>query len=125
MLVDTDVLLWHLRGYHHAAQRLDQLSALTLSAMSYLELIQGMRNKTELAAVRKMFSLRNANVLPITPAITQRATGLMEDLALSHGLQAADALIAATALEHGLPILTGNSKHFEAVATLTVERFEP
>lgn len=125
MLVDTDVLIWHLRGYRPAAQRLDQLPALTLSAMSYLELIQGMRNKTELAAVRKMLSLRNANVLPITPAITQRATGLMEDLALSHGLQAADALIAATALEHGLTILTGNSKHFEAVATLAVERFDP
>ncbi len=84
-----------------------------------------MRNRTELVVVQRMLALRKANVLPLTPGITQRATILMEALALSHGLQAADALIAATALEHGLAILTGNSKHFEVIAALAVERFEP
>jgi len=29
MLVDTDVLIWHLRGYPKATQRLDQLTLLT------------------------------------------------------------------------------------------------
>ncbi len=88
MLVDTDVLIWYLRGYAQAAHRLDQLPQLTLSAMSYLELLQGMRNKEELTAVQKMFALRQANVLPLTAAITQRATELMTTLTLSHGLQA-------------------------------------
>lgn len=123
VLVDTDVLIWHLRGYPQATQRLDQLSTLTLSAMSYLELIQGMLNKAELVAVQKMFELRKANVLPLTPAITQRATELMETLSLSHGLQAADALVAATALDHQLTLLTGNTKHFEPVGGLSVEKF--
>lgn len=63
MLVDTDVLIWHLRGYRQAAQRLDRLAELTLSVISYLELIQGMRNKAELAAVQKMLALRKADVL--------------------------------------------------------------
>ncbi|MGH8700215.1 MAG: type II toxin-antitoxin system VapC family toxin [Burkholderiales bacterium] len=125
VLVDTDVLIWHLRGYPQATQRLDQLPTLALSAMSYLELIQGMRNKAELSAVQKMFELRKANVLPLTPTITQRATGLMEALALSHGLQAADALIAATALDHQLTLLSGNTKHFEPISGLMVERFNP
>ena len=58
MLVDTDVLIWHLRGYPQAARRLDHLPRLTLSVMSYLELVQGMRNKAELAAVQKMLALR-------------------------------------------------------------------
>lgn len=49
----------------------------------------------------------------------------MESLTLSHGLQMADALIAATALEHGLPVLTGNVKHFRAVDALKIEAFEP
>jgi predicted nucleic acid-binding protein len=69
VLVDTDVLIWHLRGYPQATRRLDQLSAFTLSVMSYLELIQGMLNKAELLAVQKMLELRKANVLPLTPAI--------------------------------------------------------
>ena len=56
------MLIWHLRGYQQAAQRLDRLSGLTLSAISFLELIQGMRNKTELAAIQKMPSLRKADL---------------------------------------------------------------
>jgi predicted nucleic acid-binding protein len=37
MLVDTDVLIWRLRGYPKATQRLDQLPELILSAITYLE----------------------------------------------------------------------------------------
>jgi len=83
-----------------------------------------MRNKTELAAVQKMLVLRKADVLPLTPAITQRAVGLMETLALSHGLQVTDALIAATALEHRLALRSGNIKHFASIDGLQIERFE-
>lgn len=123
MLVDTDVLIWHLRGYPQATRRLDQLNPLTVSAVTWLEVLQGLRNRAELAAVKKMLELRKAAVLPITPAITHRAITLMESLTLSHGLQMGDALIAATALEHQLPVLTGNTKHFEPVEGLSVETF--
>lgn len=125
MLVDTDVLIWHLRGYPQATRRLDELGALTLSAVSYLEVLQGMRNKAELAAVKKMLQHRAATLLPVSEAITQRAIELMEAITLSHGLQMGDALIAATALDHGLPVLTANVKHFGAVQGLKVEAFNP
>lgn len=125
MLVDTDVLIWHLRGYAQATRRLDQLPALTLSAVSYLEVLQGMRNKTELAAVQKMLQRRGATLLPVTEPITQQAIALMESLSLSHGLQLGDALIAATALAHQLPVLTGNVKHFAVVPGLLIEGFSP
>lgn len=125
VLVDTDVLIWHLRGYAQATRRLDQLGSLTLSAVSYLEVLQGMRNKAELAAVKKMLERRAATLLPISEAITQRAIALMESLTLSHGLQMGDALIAASALVHQLPVLTGNVKHFAAVEGLQVEAFVP
>lgn len=123
MLVDTDVLIWHLRGYPQATRRLDQLVSFTLSAVSYLEVLQGMRNKAEMVAVKKMLERRQATLLPITEAVTQRSIELMESLTLSHGLQMGDALIAATALEHRLPVLTGNVKHFGAVLGLVIEGF--
>ena len=123
MLVDTDVLIWHLRGYAQATRRLDQLNPLTLSAVSYLEVLQGMRNKAELAAVKKMLGLRRATIWPLTEAITQRAIELMELLTLSHGLQMGDALIAATALDQQMPLITGNVKHFGAVSGLQLEAF--
>ncbi|KNZ32898.1 MAG: twitching motility protein PilT [Methylibium sp. NZG] len=125
MLVDTDVLIWHLRGYPQATRRLDELGSLTLSAISWLEVLQGMRNKAELVAVKKMLQHRAATLLPVSEAITQRAIELMEAITLSHGLQMGDALIAATALDHGLPVLTANIKHFGAVDGLKVEAFLP
>lgn len=124
MLVDTDVLIWHLRGYPRATRRLDELGTLTLSAVTYFEVLQGMRNKAELAAVKKMLDKRSAQLLPITEAITQQAIELMEAITLSHGLRMGDALIAATALDRGLPVLTANVKHFGAVQNLTIEAFE-
>jgi len=39
---------------------------------------------------------------------------LIDQYTLSAGLQFGDALIAATALEHRLPLLTGNSKALHA-----------
>jgi predicted nucleic acid-binding protein len=125
MVVDTDVLIWHLRGYAQATQRLDQLGALTLSVVSYLEVLQAIRNKAELAAVKKMLERRAATLLPVFEAITQRAIVLMESLTLSHGLPMGDALVAATALDHGLTVLTANVKHFSAVERLTVGAFVP
>ncbi len=125
ILVDTDVLIWHLRGHPNATRRLDELDTLTLSAVSYLEVLQGMRNKAELLAVQKMLDKRSATLLPITEAITRRAIELMEAITLSHGLQMGDALIAATALDHQLPVLTGNVKHFGAISALKIEAFNP
>jgi predicted nucleic acid-binding protein len=125
VLVDSDVLIWHLRGLPRATQRLDQLPRLTISAITWLELLHGMRNRAELLAVQKSLAMRNTEHLPVTPAITHRAVALMEHLTLSHGLGIGDALIAATALEHGLPLLTANVKHFAPIEGLIVERFDP
>jgi len=125
MLVDTDVLIWYLRGYPSAAKRIDRLNTLIISAVTYLELLQGMRNRVEMNALRKSLAGRQAEQLPLTPAITERAITLMENLTLSHGMQMGDALIAATALEHHHAVLTGNVKHFSAVQDLQIDRFEP
>ena len=125
MLVDTDVLIWHLRGLPKATQRLDRLSGITVSAITWLELLQGFRNRTEMLAVQKSLDMRGAKRLPITPAITDRAIELMEAFALSHGMRLGDALIAATAIEHGLTVLTGNVRHFSPIESLQIERFDP
>ncbi len=72
VLVGTDLLIWHLPGDPQATRRLDDLGALTLSAVSYLEVLQGMRNKAELLAVRRMLQHRAATLLLVSEAITLR-----------------------------------------------------
>ncbi|HBL86991.1 MAG TPA: VapC toxin family PIN domain ribonuclease, partial [Alcanivorax sp.] len=42
MLVDTDVLIWNLRGDPAAAEALDSAPGFCLSAVTYMELLQGL-----------------------------------------------------------------------------------
>ncbi|MCU0869264.1 MAG: PIN domain-containing protein [Burkholderiales bacterium] len=72
-----------------------------------------------------MFARRSATLLPVDVAITSRAVDLMETLAPSHGLRLADALIAATAVEHRMAVLMANVRHFAVVTGLSVEPFAP
>lgn len=125
ILVDSDVLIWTLRGNPKALAHMQEMADWHISAVSYMELAQGCRNKTELKAMQKAFKSASSDVLPITMAISDLACQLVEAHALSHSLYMADALIAATAISYSLPLLTANTKHFAAVAGLKVQTFKP
>jgi predicted nucleic acid-binding protein len=125
MLIDSDVLVWLTRGHLGAAERLHTLSAWRISMVTYIELAQGCRDKAELAWLKKGLAARGTEIVPITPAICDRAADLIDRLALSHGMRLADALIGATAIEHRAMLITANVKHFSAVEGLTIEAFKP
>ncbi len=75
--------------------------------------------------VKRALSGAGTQILLMNDAICERAMRLIDRHTLGDGLQLGDALIAATALEHGLPLLTANVKHFKSVEGLRVERFDP
>ena len=125
MMIDSDVLVWLTRGHVGAAERLHALPAWRISAVTYIELAQGCRDKAELARLKKGLAARHTEIVPITPAISQRAAELIDSLALSHGMRLADALIGATAIEHQATLITANVKHFSAVQGLAIEAFGP
>ncbi|MEX2569762.1 MAG: PIN domain-containing protein [Gemmatimonadota bacterium] len=52
MIVDTDVLIWYLRGHEKAAEVLHGVGRFDISVITYMELVQGMRSKTELRVLR-------------------------------------------------------------------------
>lgn len=74
-LIDSDVLVWLTRGHVGAAQRLHALPAWQISAVTYMELAQGCRDKADLARLKKGLAARNTHILPVTPAITELAMG--------------------------------------------------
>ena len=125
MLIDSDVLVWLTRGHAGAAMRLHALSLWRISAVTYIELAQGCRDKADLARLKKGLAARSTEIVPVTPAISHRVAALIDELALSHGLRLADALIGATAIELHATLLTGNVKHFAAIDGLQVEGFVP
>ena len=51
-LVDSDILIWLMRGEVRAKVFLETLPAIALSVVNHIELIQGMRNRRELKALR-------------------------------------------------------------------------
>ena len=80
MLVDTDVLIWNLRGNARAADRLDAMPGFLVSAVTYMELVQGVRDKSELRALRQALSFWSARVVQMDEAISARACFLCEQL---------------------------------------------
>ena len=90
-----------------------------------MELAQGCRNKQELERIKKGLAMRHTDILPVSGAISDRALQLVETYAQSHVMQLGDALIAATAMQHGLTVLSANVKHFGAIDALRLEAFLP
>lgn len=124
-LVDTDVIIWFLRGHRKAARELERLGEFAVSAVTYIELVQGMRNKEELRGLRLALRDWGTRVLPITDDISDRATFYVEEHFLRANLRIADALIAATAAVHAIPLLTGNVKRYRVILGLPLRVFKP
>ena len=125
MLVDTDVLVWYMRGNEKARKAIHRLPSFSISVVTYIELVQGMRNKEELAALRRAMRHWRAEVRHLDQEVSVRAAAYVEERFLSHSLQLADALVAATAAVGRLPLLTANDRHYRAISGLEIQRFRP
>ena len=112
-LVDSDVVIAHLRGMSAArgwllAER--RRARLSISAVSVAEVLGGMRSP-ERHEVRALLS--SFTCLPVAPSTGERAGELRRAYRSSHQrISIADYLIAATAQEHELSLATLNLRHF-------------
>lgn len=117
-LCDTCILIDYLRGNEDAKERLskDRLKGLGMSAITYMELMVGARNKKEIATIKKAFA--DFEIIELSEAISVKGRNLVEQFTKSHGLLIPDALIAATALEFELPLSTLNVSDFRFIPNL-------
>jgi predicted nucleic acid-binding protein len=124
LVVDTDVLIDAGRGDSQALGRLKQealQATLGISTVTYLELLVGCRNKREQQQAERF--IRRFQVIRLDATISDLAVDLLRQHRLSHGLLIADALIAATALASGSPLLTKNRRDFRFIAGLTLPAY--
>ena len=125
MIVDTDVLIWFLRGNRAATDFILEAMPFSVSIVTYMELVQGMRDKRELAKMKKAFTEMKVKILPLTEDISLRASDYVESYALSHSMEMADALIAGTCMEENDMLVTANDKHYRVVEGLRMMVFRP
>ena len=125
LLIDSDVLIWYMRGNQKAYKVIEEQNGFFVSVVSYMELVQGMQNTRELTLLRKTMRNWNAKILYINEDISAKAMFFVEQHYLSHSIVLADALIAATAVSNGLKLLTSNIKHYKILKNLELETFKP
>ncbi len=125
MVIDTDVIIWYMKGNEKAYKTIENSKNFFISVVTYMELVQGMRNKKELNNLRKALHDWNSKILYISEEISVKAMFFVEQHYLSHSIQLADALIGATAVAYGLPILTSNDKHYKVLKDIQIKNFRP
>lgn len=121
--IDSDVLIWHLRGERRAARLLQRLRSdrtreLWTGALQRAEIVFFMRPEEEHATLLLLGELKTA---PVDQSIVDRAAGLYRRWHPGHGVDIHDCILAATAMQSGGEIFTLNRKHFP-MPELTVTR---
>jgi predicted nucleic acid-binding protein len=121
ILIDTDVLIDFGRGIEAAANAIESEAVqanLAVSAITVIELFAGCRNSKEQQQLKGF--LQPFEIIHLSEAISKRAIGLIEQYRLSHGLLMPDALIAATAIQLDLSLISKNQRDFRFIETLSL-----
>ncbi len=117
--LDSDVLIDYLRGTTNARDFLLERvgkTPLFISVVGIVEIYSG--KDTEIPEKKEIIEvfLTNFRIIILTQGIAKRAGELRRD----HQKPFADMIIAASAMEYGLPLVTRNIKHFRTIRGLKV-----
>jgi predicted nucleic acid-binding protein len=124
-LVDSDWVADYLKGRDAAVSLLQSLApeGLAISILTYGEIYEGILYGEDRARHEAGFRnfLRGADTLPLNQGIMRRFADLRGSLRQQGQLIGdMDLLIAATALHHGLALVTRNRRHFERITALAL-----
>ena len=125
MIFDTDIFIWIQRGNQKAAKLIDRSSERYLTVYSYLELLQTATDRRQQDYIHDFLTSFGFVALPLTENVGHRALIYIEAYSLAHGLKAGDAIIAATAAENNMTLVSGNAKHFKPIQGLKLKVFKP
>jgi len=126
-LLDTDTLSEVLKQHNpavarHAAAYLQAHGQFAFSAFTRFEILRGYKESKATRQLPRFATVCSQSlVLPVTDAIFDQAADLWVIARQGgHPHGDADLIIAATALEHGRELVTGNTPHFAWIPGLTL-----
>ena len=119
LLIDTDVLIDYLRDYPDAVGYVEaQRERLLISVVTVAELYAGVREGEERSRLERF--LRAFEIIPLDLRLAAQGGLYRRDYSRSHNVGLADALIAATATQRQVPLVTLNQKHFPMLQDVLV-----
>jgi predicted nucleic acid-binding protein len=125
VIFDTNILIYADRGVLSAKDLIMNTKERSISAVTYMEYVPFCRSKRELAVFEKMLRALQFTIYEIDHIISYQARQMVRQYALSHNVEMADALIAATALKNHELLCTSNVKHFTPFRGLRLEHYSP
>jgi predicted nucleic acid-binding protein len=105
-VVDTNILIDYLNGSTKARGELDRFERVSISIVTWMEVLVGVEVGGAEEAVRAF--LRRFDVQPIDPGIAERAV----EIRRKNRIRLPDAIIWATAMHLGVVLVTRNSRDF-------------
>ena len=114
MYLDSDILIWHLRGEKKALRFLQKLSVsqeyeLWIGVLQRAEIVFFMRPEEDDMTMLFLSQFRTAT---IDKSIVDKAGKIYRIWHPSHGIGINDAFLAATVMQTGGQIYTQNLKHY-------------
>jgi len=128
-LLDTDWFIEYLAEASEAVSLIEDLlpSGIAMSVVTYMESYQGLMRDPDARTTTERFDRAIAiiPVLPFSLEVARRCASIREVLRRQGARvnqRALDLLIAATAIEHGLTLVTRNVADFQDIAELSIHR---
>jgi tRNA(fMet)-specific endonuclease VapC len=128
-LVDSNVIIDHLGEVTEASQFLDRFAqdGILISIVTYMEAFQGvLRSEQPEEAAEKFHAfIDSVLILPFSFAVAERCARLRETLRSQNkrvNSRALDLIIAATALEYNLTLVTNNTGDFKDIPDLPLSQ---
>ena len=113
LLLDSDVVIWHLRGRSSVVERVLALARsgrLGLSAITRAEVLLGMREPERKATLD---FLNACQTLSVDATVAEQGAEILRSFrANGVTISLPDALIGATALGREIPLYTCNPRHY-------------
>jgi tRNA(fMet)-specific endonuclease VapC len=128
-LIDSHVVIDHLAAVPEASALLSRLAkdGIAISIITYMETFQGVTRSPQPQEAHSKFRafVKHIPILPLSLAVAERCARLRELLRTQKkrvNSRALDLIIAATALEYDLTLVTENNKGFADIPDLNLSQ---
>lgn len=115
MILDSNILIYAIQPNYEYLIEWILKELPSVSVISQIEVL-GYHKLSSQQKVQFEVLFGNLTILPISATISNRAIALKQQQKMSLG----DSLIAATALEYKMPLVTRNTQDFQWISTLSV-----